>query len=155
MPPQNLEAEMAVLGSMLIEETAISYAVEMLDGASFYNDSNRRIFEGIVKLYGDNKAVDMVTLIEELKKTGDLDKVGGSTYIANLTTVVPTAANERQRDNRNENRLHGLSPPFSGGSVGIRVLERISQEQRNIAENAHFVKAVCYDSASKKMACFR
>ena len=93
MPPQNLEAEMAVLGSMLIEETAISYAVEMLDGASFYNDSNRRIFEGIVKLYGDNKAVDMVTLIEELKKTGDLDKVGGSTYIANLTTVVPTAAN--------------------------------------------------------------
>jgi len=93
MPPQNLEAEMAVLGSMLIEETAISYAMEILDGFSFYNDSHRRIFEGMVKLYSENKAVDIVTLIEELKKTGDLDKVGGPTYITNLTTVVPTAAN--------------------------------------------------------------
>ncbi len=95
MPPQNLEAEMAVLGSMLIEESAIGYAVEMLESQSFYNDSNRRIFECIIKLYSDNKAVDMVTLIEELKKTEDLDKIGGSTYITNLTTVVPTAANVR------------------------------------------------------------
>ena len=93
MPPQNLEAEMAVLGSMLIEETAISYAMEILDGFSFYNDSHRRIFESMVKLYSENKAVDIVTLIEELKKTGDLDKVGGPAYITNLTTVVPTAAN--------------------------------------------------------------
>src|SRR3989338_413378 len=95
MPPQNLEAEMAVLGSMLIEESAIGYAVEMLDTLAFYNDSNRRIFEAVLKLYSDNKAVDIVTLIEELKKTGDLDKVGGSTYVTNLTTVVPTAANVR------------------------------------------------------------
>ena len=95
MPPQNLEAEMAVLGSMLIEETAIGYGVEMLDSSTFYNDANRRIFEAMVKLYSDSKAVDMVTLIEELKKAGDLDKVGGSTYITNLTTVVPTAANVR------------------------------------------------------------
>jgi replicative DNA helicase len=75
MPPQNLEAEMAVLGSMLIEETAIGYAIEMLDSASFYNDSNRRIFESALKLYSESKAVDMVTLIEELKRAGDLDKV--------------------------------------------------------------------------------
>jgi len=95
MPPQNLEAEMAVLGSMLIEETAIGYAVEMLDSSSFYNNANRSIFESMLKLYSDNKAVDIVTLIEALKKTGELDKVGGSTYITNLTTVVPTAANIR------------------------------------------------------------
>lgn len=95
MPPQNLEAEMAVLGSMLIEETAIGYAIEMLESTSFYNDSNRRIFESMIKLYSESKVIDIVTLIEELKKIGDLDKVGGSTYIANLTTVVPTAANVR------------------------------------------------------------
>ncbi len=95
MPPQNLEAEMAILGSMLIEETAIGYAIEMLESTSFYNDSNRRIFESMIRLYSENKAIDIVTLIEELKKTGDLDKVGGSSYIANLTTVVPTAANVR------------------------------------------------------------
>jgi len=95
MPPQNLEAEMAVLGSMLIEETAIGYAIEILNSASFYNDSNRKIFESMLKLYTESKAIDMVTLVEELKKTGDLDKVGGSTYITSLTTVVPTAANVR------------------------------------------------------------
>lgn len=95
MPPQNLEAEMAVLGSMLIEENAIAEAIELLDSYCFYNDANRKIFEGALKLYSENKAVDMVTLIEELKKTGELDRVGGVTYVTSLTTVVPTAANIR------------------------------------------------------------
>jgi replicative DNA helicase len=93
MPPQNLEAEMAVLGSMLIEEHAIAEAIELLDSRCFYNDANRKIFEGILKLYSENKAVDIVTLIEELKKTGDIDRVGGVTYVTALTTVVPTSAN--------------------------------------------------------------
>ncbi|MBU1888238.1 MAG: replicative DNA helicase [Candidatus Omnitrophica bacterium] len=93
MPPQNLEAEMAVLGSMLIEENAIADAIELLDSHCFYNDANKKIFDSILKLYSDNKAVDIVTLIEELKKTGDLDKAGGVTYITGLTTVVPTSAN--------------------------------------------------------------
>jgi len=93
MPPQNLEAEMAVLGSMLIEEHAIADAIELLDGHSFYNDKNRTIFECIINLYSENKAVDIVTLIERLKKTQDLEKIGGATYVTNLTTVVPTAAN--------------------------------------------------------------
>jgi replicative DNA helicase len=93
MPPQNIEAEAAVLGSMLIEEHAIADAIELLEGSSFYNDANRKIFECIIRLYNDGKAVDVVTLIEELKKTEDLDKIGGSTYVTNLATVVPTAAN--------------------------------------------------------------
>lgn len=93
MPPQNVEAEMAVLGSMLIEENAIADAIELLDSHCFYNDANKKIFDSVLKLYSDNKAVDIVTLIEELKKTEDLDKVGGVTYITSLTTVVPTAAN--------------------------------------------------------------
>ncbi len=93
MPPQNLEAEMAVLGSMLIEEHAIADAIELLDRGSFYDEKNKRIFESILRLYSENKAVDIVTLIEALKKTQDLDKVGGPTYVTGLTTVVPTAAN--------------------------------------------------------------
>lgn len=93
MPPQNLDAEMAVLGSMLIEEHAIAEAIEFLDSRCFYNDANRKIFECILKLYGEGKAVDIVTLIEELKKSEELDKLGGVTYVTGLTTVVPTAAN--------------------------------------------------------------
>lgn len=93
MPPQSLEAEQAVLGSMLIEEHAIADAMEILDSKSFYNEANRKIFDCIMKLYGDNKPIDIVTLIEELKKSGDLDKVGGAVYVTSLTTVVPTSAN--------------------------------------------------------------
>ncbi|MFC1624001.1 replicative DNA helicase [Candidatus Omnitrophota bacterium] len=93
MPPQNLEAEMAILGSMLIEEHAIADAIEVLDSSCFYNEANRKIFECILKLYTDNKAVDIVTLIEQLKQREELDKIGGATYITSLTTVVPTAAN--------------------------------------------------------------
>jgi len=93
MPPQNLEAEMAVLGSMLIEESAIADAIELLDAGCFYVDKNRIVFECILNLYSENKAVDIVTLIERLKKTQDLEKIGGATYVTGLTTVVPTAAN--------------------------------------------------------------
>ncbi len=93
MPPQNLEAEMAVLGSMLIEEHAIADAIELLESTCFYNDANRKIYECILKLYSQNKAVDIVTLIEELKRTEGLDRIGGTTYVTGLTTVVPTAAN--------------------------------------------------------------
>ncbi len=93
MPPQNTEAEMAVLGSMLIEEHAIADAIEFLEGSCFYNDANRKIFECILGLYGGGKAVDILTLIEELKKTQDLERIGGASYVTNLTTAVPTAAN--------------------------------------------------------------
>ena len=95
MPPQNLEAEMAVLGSMLMEEHAIGDAIELLDASYFYNDANHRIFDCILKLYSDNKAVDILTLIEELKRTEDLERIGGASYVTSLTTVVPTAANVR------------------------------------------------------------
>ncbi len=93
MPPQNLEAEMAVLGSMLIEEYAIAEAIEHLEQDSYYNEKNKIIFNAILNLYSENKAVDIVTLIEELKRTQDLDRVGGASYVTTLTTVVPTAAN--------------------------------------------------------------
>lgn len=93
IPPQNIEAEMAVLGSMLIEEEAIATAIEVLDGDFFYKDSHKNIFNAILELFNSNKAVDLLTLIEALKKRGILDEVGGAAYITTLTSSVPTAAN--------------------------------------------------------------
>ncbi|MDP6685405.1 MAG: replicative DNA helicase, partial [Candidatus Omnitrophota bacterium] len=93
MPPQNVEAEMAVLGSMLIEEHAIADAIELLDSNCFYSDKHRTIYDCILKLYSANKAVDIVTLIEEVKRNDVLERIGGATYVTGLTTVVPTAAN--------------------------------------------------------------
>lgn len=93
VPPQNIEAEMAVLGSMLIEENAISYAVELLDSNFFYKDVHKKIFEGIVNLYNSNKAVDIITVSDELKRLGYLDDIGGASFLTELVNSVPTAAN--------------------------------------------------------------
>jgi len=93
VPPQNLEAESAVLGSMLLEESAIACAMELLKEDDFYKDANRRIFSVICNLYSKNKAVDLLIITEELKKQNSLDDVGGPAYLASLTTSVPTAAN--------------------------------------------------------------
>jgi replicative DNA helicase len=93
IPPQNIEAEIAVLGSMLIDEQAISLAVEMLDSGAFYKDSHKKIFNAILSLYDQNKAVDLITVSEELKKNGSLEAVGGDSALANIVNSVPTAAN--------------------------------------------------------------
>ncbi|MGB2630015.1 MAG: replicative DNA helicase [Candidatus Omnitrophota bacterium] len=93
VPPQNTEAEIAVLGSMLLDREAIATTVELLDEAAFYSEANRRIFKAIVKLYDENDVVDIVTLIEELKKRNILNETGGPTYITELANSIPTSAN--------------------------------------------------------------
>jgi len=93
IPPQNIEAEMAVLGSMLLDHDAISQAIELLSTDCFYRESHKKIYSAVIKLFDENKGVDIITLIEELKKTNSLDEVGGPAYITSLTSYVPTSAN--------------------------------------------------------------
>lgn len=93
IPPQNLEAEMAVLGSMLMDEEAISVAVETIDKDLFYKDTHKKIFEAITELYNANKPVDLITLTDELKRKEILDQVGGASFLTSLVNTVPTAAN--------------------------------------------------------------
>jgi len=91
--PQSLEAEIAVLGSMVLDKDAVALAIELLDPSSFYADANQKIFSAVVSLYDNNKPVDILTLVEELRKRGELDKVGGPSYIAAMASAIPTAAN--------------------------------------------------------------
>ncbi len=93
VPPQNLEAEMSVLGSMIMEEEAIAQAIEFLAEESFYHAAHRHIFSAILDLYDKGIAVDLITLTEQLRKPGNLEKVGGAAYLTSLINSVPTAAN--------------------------------------------------------------
>lgn len=93
VPPQNLDAEMAVLGSMLLDEEALSVATERLHPDAFYSEHHNKIFTAILELYAQNKAVDLITLTNELKKSGTLQEVGGAGYLTGLVNSVPTAAN--------------------------------------------------------------
>jgi replicative DNA helicase len=93
LPPQSLEAEMAVLGSMLLDREATGVAIETLDAGCFYKDAHKKIYSAITRLFDENRAVDLVTVVEELKKTSALDDVGGPAYLANIASSVPTSAN--------------------------------------------------------------
>lgn len=93
VPPQNIEAEQAVLGAMLIEKEAISKVAEFVKGADFYREAHRIIFDVMLELFNKNEAVDLVTVIELLRKNDRLEKVGGIAYVTSLANSVPTAAN--------------------------------------------------------------
>jgi replicative DNA helicase len=93
VPPQNIEAEQSVLGSMLLEKEAILSASEILKGEDFYKESHKKIFEVIIDLYDKNEPVDLITVSEELRKRNALEEIGGITYITALANSVPTAAN--------------------------------------------------------------
>lgn len=93
VPPQNLEAEMAVLGSMLIEEEAIPLALELIDEVCFYKEAHSQIFSAIVNLFNGQRSVDLITISDELKRKNLLEAIGGISYLTGLTETVPTAAN--------------------------------------------------------------
>jgi len=91
IPPQSIEAEMSVLGSMLLDRDATGKAIEILDEKDFYKDSHQKIFNASVKLYDRNEPVDLITLSTELKD--HLEQIGGSYYLTELAESVPSAAN--------------------------------------------------------------
>ncbi|HEV2149015.1 MAG TPA: replicative DNA helicase [Longimicrobiaceae bacterium] len=92
-PPYSAEAEMSVLGGMLIDAEAIVKAIETIDDTMFYREGNRRLYRSMVRLWERGEVIDAITLSEELKNSGDLEAVGGMAYVAQLLDAVPTAAN--------------------------------------------------------------
>ncbi len=93
VPPQNLEAEESVLGSMLIESEAVMTAAEILTPEDFYKETHRVIFRRMMEMAEVPEAVDVVTLADRLRASGELEKIGGVAELARLANFVPTAAN--------------------------------------------------------------
>lgn len=92
LPPQNLEAEQSVLGSVLIDEEAIFKVAETLIPEHFYNPAHKIIFGGILELYVQRKPIDSLTLTDILTKQKKLKAIGGNKYLSQLVANVPTAA---------------------------------------------------------------
>ena len=93
LPPQNIEAEQSVLGSILLENSAINRVMEIISAGDFYSEAHRKIFSVIIELSEKNEPVDLITLSNALKGRNLLDSVGGTTYLASLVDNVPSAAN--------------------------------------------------------------
>jgi len=93
IPPQNVEAEQSVLGSLLIDKEAIIRVADIVHPDDFYKDSHRKIFEAMLELYEKREPIDVVSLTSKLKDHNLLDAIGGRSYLATLTNVVPTSSN--------------------------------------------------------------
>ncbi|MDM8515585.1 replicative DNA helicase [Desulfobacterales bacterium HSG16] len=93
LPPQNIEAEESLISSILIDNNTLSDIVEVLTPDDFYRSSHQKIFEVCLTLYEQNEPIDLVTLNNALKENGDLEKVGGTSFLAKLLDTVPVAAN--------------------------------------------------------------
>jgi replicative DNA helicase len=93
LPPQNIDAEQMVLGAILIENDSIYNVTALLSPDDFYKDVHRRIFSVMLEMFERKEAIDLVTLTDSLRGKVALETVGGASYLAQLVSLVPTAAN--------------------------------------------------------------
>lgn len=110
IPPQNLEAEMALLGSILVDREMMATVAEVIEPADFYAAMHETIYTALLALYERGEPLDKITLSEELKRRGHLEKVGGLAYLTSLMDTVPTAASAEYYANivREKSSLRGL-----------------------------------------------
>lgn len=93
VPPHDLEAEQAILGSMLTDKDAVTASAEVLKVEDFYREDNRMIYSAILNLYNRAEPIDIITVKAELEAMGKFEQVGGLEYLAELPDKVPTTAN--------------------------------------------------------------
>ena len=93
IPPHDLDAERAVIGAMLVSETAVSAVGEMLVAEDFYSETHRVLYRTMMRLYSRGDPIDQLTLTNELRSVGEFDRIGGRQYVFRIVESVPTAAN--------------------------------------------------------------
>jgi len=93
VPPQNVEAEQAVIGAVLLQPEALITAMERIRSEDFYSVAHQRIYEAMIELGESNQPVDLITLTAHLQDQGLLEEIGGVSYLAKVANAVPTAAN--------------------------------------------------------------
>ena len=144
--PHNLDAERSVLGAILIRNEAINAATILIDSDDFFRAAHRVIFDKMVALSERGQAIDLVTLVEELGRSGQLEEVGGAAYVAALTDGVPRATNvehyariikeksTRRRLIASANRI--LTDAYSGEDEADLLLDAAERQIFEIADDS-------------------
>ena len=92
LPPQNIEAEKSLIGSLLLDKEAINKIADSLEPEDFYSRAHQIIYEGMLRLYEKREPIDILSLSNILEETGHLETIGGVGYLTSLVNSVPTAA---------------------------------------------------------------
>ena len=146
IPPQNVEAEQAVLGSILLKADVFGTVLEILTPDDFYKDTHRLIYNAMIDLFDRNEPQDLLTVTNLLRDLNKLDKAGGPTYLASLTAMVPVTANigSYAKIIREKAILRNLI------SVNTDIASRCYEEQHDIDILVDEAEQAIFDIAGKK-----
>ncbi|HKJ63915.1 MAG TPA: replicative DNA helicase, partial [Desulfopila sp.] len=146
VPPQNLEAEQSVLGSILLKANVFGNVLEILQPEDFYSPAHRIIYDGMISLFEKNDPHDIITLTNHLKDHNRLDEVGGAAYLASLTSIVPVTANiaSYARIIKQKSVLRRLI------EVNTEIAGRCYEEQGEIDQLVDEAEQAIFDIAGKK-----
>ena len=145
MPPQAIDAEIAVIGGMMIDSQATATVMEKLDESSFYKDAHRKIFSAGFSLYERSEPVDILTVSNELEKRNHLEAVGGHYYLTELVERIPSAANVEYyckivQDKALLRKLITVSNEvqedcYSAGDEAVNIIDDAEQKIFSLSEN--------------------
>lgn len=150
LPPQAVDVEEAVLGALMLDKDALSSVIDSLKVETFYKDEHQRIFEVILNLFNNSKPVDILSVVQELRRRGELDLAGGAAYITSLTNrVASTAHIEYHSRILNQKQIQRelikvssniISKAYEEGTDALMLLDEAEKElfavgQSNIKKN--------------------
>src|SRR3712207_6723781 len=147
VPPHDLDAERAVIGAMLVSETAVSAVAERLTAEDFYSEVHRIIYSAMTRLYSRGDPIDQLTLTNELRTVGELDKVGGRAYVFQIVESVPTAANA----GRYAEIVRGKALLREIIDVGSRITEDAFREPDDVGEALDAAEQLVYGVSNRTL----
>jgi len=146
IPPQNIEAEQSVLGSILLRDKSLPTVIELISPEDFYREGHRIIFQAMLELFERNEPQDLVTITSLLNDTNKLESAGGATYLASLTSIVPVTSNIGSycRIIRQKSVLRNLI------HVSSDIASRCYEEQDEVEQLVDNAEQAIFDVAGKK-----
>ena len=147
VPPHDLDAERAVIGAMLVSESAVASVAERLDAGDFYSEVHRIIYAAMMRLYSRGDPIDQLTLTNELRSINEFDRVGGRPYVFQIVESVPTAANA----GRYADIVRGKALLRAVIDVGSRITEDAFREPENVSEALDSAEQLIYGVSNKTL----
>ena len=142
IPPQNIEAEMSLLGSLLLDKEAILKVADVIQVEDFYKNSHARIYETMQELYSKGDPIDLLTVGNRLTEKNLLDQIGGHSYLASLSNAVPTASHVHhyaQIIHRKATRRRLISAAGEITKLGFQETQEVDQLLDNAQTHLFFL----------------
>ena len=147
VPPHDLDAERAVIGALLVSETAVAAVAEQLSPEDFYSETHRIIYGSMMRLYSRGDRIDQITLTNELSSINEFDRVGGRAYVFQLVESVPTASNAA----RYAEIVRGKALLRSVIDVGSRITEDAFREPEDVSEALDSAEQLIYGVSNRTL----